>query len=54
MEGILNNPALFDNDIFDHNAIKECWSIFCKGNLSVANDLEKLIEMGLLTSNSNL
>lgn len=48
MEGLFSNPTLFDNDVFDPDAIMECWALFREGNLSLANDLEKLAEIALL------
>lgn len=48
MESIFSNPDYFDTELFNYNAIKEHWTTFCKGNLSVANDLEKLMEIALL------
>lgn len=47
-EKILCNRSLFDEDIFDFEAILNCWNTFCAGDLSLESDIEKLVEIGLL------
>lgn len=47
---ILRDESLFQEEIFDYGAIKDCWTTFCEGNLEVSSDLEKIVQIGLLNS----
>jgi len=46
---IISNDSLFDENIFDFKAIQDCWASFCRGELTLASDIEKLIQIGLIS-----
>jgi hypothetical protein len=47
---IFRDTALFDEELFDHDAIRQCWRSFCSGNGKLANSVEKMVEIGILGS----
>lgn len=46
---VLSSRSIFDDNIFDFDAIQACWSDFCKGNRGLGCDVENLVQLGLLT-----
>jgi hypothetical protein len=52
-ESIIINDSLFNEEVFDLRAIKHCWTSFCEGNYTLTNDLEKVIQIGLINLNIN-
>jgi len=49
-EEILFDEDLFASDVFDRRAIQNCWKAFCDGDISRHNDIERLVEIGILNS----
>ncbi|MBA3404744.1 MAG: hypothetical protein H0U13_08690 [Gemmatimonadaceae bacterium] len=41
------NEDLFDQQLFDHTAVKACWTAFLEGDHRRGADLEKLLQIGL-------
>lgn len=48
-ERILGNTDLFDEKIFEIGTIRRYWEDFSNGNLSRCSDIEKLVQIGLLS-----
>ncbi|MBN1974570.1 MAG: hypothetical protein JW787_13100 [Sedimentisphaerales bacterium] len=49
----LHNSSLYDENIFDHGAISKCWERFNQGDIAMANDIEKLLQIGLIKQIKN-
>jgi hypothetical protein len=48
-ESILNQADLFDPEIFDRDAIRQCWHEFLLGKADRVGDVEKLVQLGILS-----
>jgi hypothetical protein len=48
-ENILNQADLFDPEIFDRDAVRQCWQEFLLGKADRVGDVEKLVQLGILS-----
>jgi hypothetical protein len=48
-ENILSQVDLFDPEFFDRDAIRRCWQEFLQGKADRAGDVEKLVQLGILS-----
>lgn len=48
-DDILNQTDLFDPELFDRDAIRQCWQAFLQGASSRTGDVEKLVQLGILS-----
>ena len=48
-ENILHQADLFDPEIFDSDAIRQCWREFLLGKADRVGDVEKLVQLGILS-----
>lgn len=49
IEKTLEGDALFVDGFFDRDRVRQCWSALVNGDREVAGDIEKLLQLGLLS-----
>ena len=47
-DDVLNQTDLFDPELFDRDAIRQCWQAFLQGESSRTGDVERLVQLGIL------
>ena len=49
VEKVLEGDRLFAEELFDRTRVHECWNALKNGDREVADDIEKLLQLGILT-----
>jgi hypothetical protein len=48
-DSILAQVDRFDAEVFDRDAIRQCWSAFLAGDSDRTSDVERLVQLGMLS-----